>query len=102
MKIYTLSTQAKAKAALVDLTETIISRDKIRASLGAWHNRLNSSISKLHTQVENIQSSESQLSDVDVATELTDFVRNHVLTQKAVAMLSQTNTLPRMALILIQ
>ena len=102
MKIYTRSTQAKAQAALAGLTEAIISRDKIRASLGVLHNRLNSSISKLHTQVENIQSSETQISDVDIATELTDFVRNHVVTQKAVAMLSQTNTLPRMALTLIQ
>ncbi|MDQ7831092.1 MAG: flagellin, partial [Desulfovibrionaceae bacterium] len=39
-----------------------------------------------------------QISDVDVATEMTEFVRQQILTQAAVAMLSQANSLPRMAL----
>ena len=103
MKTCTFSTQAEAQAALIDLAEAVVSKDNIRASLGALHNRLKRTISKLQIQTENIQSAESRISDLDVATEMTDFVRNHMLTtQAAVVMLSQANTLPRMALSLIQ
>ena len=99
---YTVSTQAKAQAALVGLTNAIISKDKIRASLGAMQNRLENTISNLQIQAENMQSAESRISDVDVATEMTEFVRNQVLTQAAVAMLSQANSLPQMALQLMR
>jgi len=50
---------------------------------------------------ENLQAAESRISDVDVATEMTNFVRNQILTQSAVAMLSQANSMPQMALSLI-
>lgn len=99
---YTVSTQEKAQEALTGLTKAITSKDKIRASLGAMQNRLENTISNLQIQAENMQSAESRISDVDVATEMTDFVRNQVLTQAAVAMLSQANALPRMALTLMQ
>jgi len=39
---------------------------------------------------------------VDVATEMTEYVKQQILTQSAVAMLSQANSLPKMALSLIQ
>uniref|UniRef100_UPI00262B3DF8 flagellin n=1 Tax=Solidesulfovibrio sp. TaxID=2910990 RepID=UPI00262B3DF8 len=78
------------------------SKDKIRANLGALQNRLENTISNLQIQAENLQAAESQISDVDVATEMTEFVRQQILTQSAVAMLSQANSLPRMALSLIQ
>jgi flagellin len=39
---------------------------------------------------------------VDVASEMTEFTRQQIKTQSAVAMLSQANSLPRMALQLIQ
>jgi flagellin len=46
--------------------------------------------------------SESRISDVDVALEMTEFVRNQIVSQAAVAMLAQANNLPRMAMQLIQ
>ncbi|CAK7041280.1 MAG: Flagellar filament 33 kDa core protein [Desulfovibrio sp.] len=98
MKAYTVSTQEAAQKALEGLTDAIVSKDKIRASLGAMQNRLENTISNLQIQAENMQSAESRISDVDVATEMTEFVRNQVLTQAAVAMLSQANSLPQMAL----
>ena len=48
-----------------------------------------------------VQAAESRISDVDVATEMTTFVRNQILTQSSVAMLSQANSMPRMAMTLI-
>ena len=98
---YTVSTQQAAQSALVGLTEAVVSKDKIRAHLGALQNRLENTISNLTTQAENLQAAESRISDVDVATEMTRFVRNQILTQSAVAMLSQANSLPQMAMQLI-
>ena len=97
----TVSTQEAAQKALDAITNAIISKDKIRAHLGAMQNRLENTITNLNTQAENLQAAESRISDVDVATEMTSFVRNQILTQSAVAMLSQANSLPQMAMKLI-
>ena len=99
---YAISTQEAAQKALDGINKAIISKDKIRASLGATQNRLENTISNLQIQAENLQSAESRISDVDVASEMTNFVRNQVLTQAAIAMLSQANSLPQMALRLMQ
>jgi flagellin len=64
-------------------------------------NRLQNTVQNLQIQAENTQASESQISDVDVATEMTEFVRQQILSQSAVAMLSQANSLPKMALQLL-
>ncbi len=93
----TISTQEAAGEALNAINEAIISKDKIRAHLGAMQNRLEVTINNLNIQAENLQASESRISDVDVATEMTEFVRNQILPQSAVAMLSQANSLPQMA-----
>lgn len=101
-KAYTVSTQQAAQRALEGIRDAIISKDKIRASLGATQNRLENTISNLQIQSENLQAAESRISDVDVSLEMTNFVRSQILSQSAVAMLSQANSLPRMALQLIQ
>ncbi|MBD5557009.1 MAG: flagellin, partial [Desulfovibrio sp.] len=94
---YTVSTQEAAQKALNAINEAIVSKDKIRAHLGAMQNRLENTITNLNVQAENLQAAESRISDVDVATEMTQFVRNQILTQSAVAMLGQANSLPQMA-----
>ncbi|HJA79682.1 flagellin [uncultured Desulfovibrio sp.] len=97
----TVSTQEAAQKALNAINQAIISKDKIRAHLGAMQNRLENTISNLNTQADNLQAAESRIRDVDVATEMTEFTRQQILTQSAVAMLSQANSLPQMALQLI-
>ena len=96
-----ISTQAMAQRALDQIQQAIISKDKIRANLGSMQNRLENTITNLQIQAENLQASESRISDVDVATEMTEFVRQQILSQAAVAMLAQANSLPRMAMQLI-
>jgi len=96
-----ISTQELAQQSLDALQNAIISKDKIRANLGALQNRLENTVTVLEIQAENVQAAESRISDVDVATEMTNFVKNQILTQAAVSMLSQANSLPRMALSLI-
>ncbi|WP_316898883.1 flagellin [Pseudodesulfovibrio indicus] len=96
-----ISTQALAQTAMEAINQAIISKDKIRANLGSMQNRLENTITNLEIQAENLQAAESRISDVDVAQEMTEFVRNQILTQSAVAMLAQANSLPRMAMQLI-
>ena len=98
---YTISTQASAQTALEAIDSAVSVKDNIRAHLGGIANRLANTISNLTIQAENLQAAESRISDVDVATEMTEFVRNQILTQSAVGMLAQANSLPQLALQLI-
>ena len=96
-----LETQHDAQEALETLTTAIIRKENIRASLGGLQNRLENTITNLSIQAENLQASESRISDVDIANEMTEFTRNMVLTQAAVSMLAQANSLPQLALRLL-
>jgi len=96
-----ISTQQLAQGALETIQRAIVSKDNIRANLGAMQNRLENTISNLDIQRENLQAAESRISDVDVSQEMTTFVRGQILTQAASAMLAQANNLPRMALQLL-
>jgi flagellin len=98
---YTISTQAAAQGALEAIDAAVNTKDNIRANLGATANRLANTISNLTIQAENLQAAESRISDINVATEMTEFVRNQILAQAAVSMLAQANSLPQLALQLI-
>lgn len=97
----TVSTQSAAQAALKAVEYAIVSKDKIRANLGAMQNRLEATVSNLKIQAENLSAAESRISDVDVALEMSQFVRSQILAQSGVSMLAQANSMPRMALALI-
>ncbi len=94
-------TQSAAQLALAQLDDAINRKDTARASLGATQNRLENTITNLQIQAENLQAAESRISDVDVALEMTEFTRNNILAQSAVAMLAQANSLPQLALQLL-
>ena len=96
-----IATQEEAQMSLVAVNNAIVAKDNVRASLGATQNRQENTVTNLTIQAENLQAAESRISDVDVATEMTQFVRNQILTQSAVAMLSQANSMPQMAMQLI-
>ncbi|MBU1003506.1 MAG: flagellin [Proteobacteria bacterium] len=98
---FSISTQSAAQNALDGIKNAIVSKDKIRANLGALQNRLENTISNLQIQSENLQAAESRISDVDVAIEMTEFVRQQIKSQAAVSMLAQANSLPRMAMQLL-
>ena len=98
---YAISTQQAAQQALSAINTAIVSKDKIRAALGALQNRLQNTITNLQVQSENLQAAESRISDVDVSIEMTEFVSKQILSQAAVAMLAQANALPRLAMQLL-
>lgn len=96
-----ISTQESAQKALAAIGRAIVSKDKIRAHLGALQNRLENTVANLTIQGEALQAAESRISDADIAAEMTNFVRNQILTQSAVAMLGQANSYPHMLLTLL-
>jgi flagellin len=95
-------TAAAAEAALVSLTTAITTKDSARASFGYKMNRLESTVSILDIQAENLLTAESRISDVDVATEMAALTRTQVLSQAGIAMLTQANNMPQMALTLLR
>jgi flagellin len=96
-----IRTQSAAQEALAALDNAIVTKDKVRADLGALQNRLENTMSNLSIQAENLQASESRISDVDVAAEMTEFTRNNIMAQAATSMLAQANSLAQLALSLL-
>jgi len=97
----TLTSTSNAQSALALMETAIQRKDSARASFGYMMNRLEATYSVLNIQSENMMASESRISDVDVATEMANLTRNQVLSQAGVAMLSQANAMPQMALRLL-
>ncbi len=94
---FSISTQDGASKALVAVENAIISKDLIRAHLGAIENRLESTVANLEIMSENLQAAEARVRDTDVSLEMTTFVKNQILSQTAASMLSQANSMPQLA-----
>ena len=73
-----------------------------RAKLGAYQNRLESTINSLGVAHENLTNAESTIRDTDMAAEMMRFTANNILTQAAQAMLAQANQLPQGVLQLLR
>jgi flagellin len=73
-----------------------------RSALGAIQNRLEHTINNLGTSSENLTSAESNIRDVDMAKEMTEYTKNNILTQAATSMLAQANQQPQSVLSLLQ
>lgn len=74
----------------------------MRAELGAKQNRLSSTINNLGVAFENITAARSRIRDVDFAEETAQFANNKILQQSGVAVLSQANSAPELALSLLR
>jgi flagellin len=96
-----IRTMESAARALEAVDDAITRKDQIRASLGAMQSRLESVMETQTIHMENLQAAESRISDVDVATEMTEFTRSNILAQAATAMLAQANSMSNLALSLI-
>jgi len=91
-----------ASTALTAITTAITTYANARATFGYMMNRMESTAQVLGIQAENLAIAESRISDVDVATEMTELTRNQVLAQAGIAMLAQANAMPQMALTLLR
>ena len=90
-----------ARSAITAIDEAIGEVSMQRGTLGAVQNRLAFTISYTENEIENIQASESSISDADIAAEVTAFTRAQILSQAATAMLAQANVVPQNALALL-
>jgi flagellin len=96
-----VTSSANASSAISTIDSAIASVSSMRSNLGASINRLESAINNLDNQEYNTQSAESQIRDVDFATETTNFTKSQILMQSATSMLSQANSLPQSVLALL-
>jgi len=72
-----------------------------RATLGAFQNRMESTIRNVGVAVENLSAAESRIRDTDMAEEMVEFTRSQILSQAGTAMLAQANMVPQSVLQLL-
>jgi len=92
---------ADVDAALRDIDDAIARVSAGRASLGAFQNRMESTIRSLSVAVENLSAAESRIRDADMAKEMMEFTRSQIMVQASTAMLAQANILPLTVLSLL-
>ena len=97
-----LTTQTSADAAITTIDNAINTVSAQRAALGAMQNRLEHTINNLGTSSENLSAAESQIRDVDMAEEMSEYTKNNILVQAATSMLAQSNQQPQSVLSLLQ
>jgi len=96
-----VSTQAAAQSALAVINTAIITKDNARGWVGALQNRLESTMDSLEGQVSALTAALNNITDADVAAEMTTYIRSLVLAQSGTAMMAQANLFPRLALSLL-
>ena len=79
----------------------LVSVNAIRANFGAMQNRLVSTANNLGVSEENFSAANSRIRDTDIAAESSELVRNSILQQAAVSILSQANNSQQLALKLL-
>ena len=91
-----------ADRAMVTLDEAIGSLSAVRSRIGAFQNRLEYASTSLAATSENMTAAYSGIMDTDMATEMTEYTQQNILSQAAISVLSQANELPQQVLSLLQ
>jgi flagellin len=97
-----VTTEDGAKDAINRVDDAIQYVSSVRGRLGAYQNRLESTINSLDVTSENMTSAYSRIMDVDMAEEMTEYTTAQVLTQAGTSMLAQANDRPSQVLQLLQ
>jgi flagellin len=96
-----IGTVSGAKTALDDVKSAISQLAKDRANIGANIETLTAYSNQLSTLNNNLSAANSQIMDVDVAQESTNYAKQNILVQTGTAMLAQANAMPQIALKLL-
>lgn len=96
-----IDTKEFAQLSIERLDSAIEKVNSYRATLGAVQNRLQSSVNNLGIRIENLDSAKSRIKDADFAEESAGMTQQQILQQAGVAVLSQSNQLPQLALKLL-
>ena len=81
-----------ANTAITEIDKAIKSVSTERANLGAFSNRLESTISNINQIGVNLAASKGRIEDADFAKETGNLAKNQILQQAATAMVAQANT----------
>ncbi len=96
-----VSTSSGAADALTAVTTAITALATDRATVGANVERLTYTSAQLNILNDNLSAAKSQITDVDVAQESTNYAKYQILVQSGVSMLAQANQNPQSVLKLI-
>lgn len=97
-----LTTVAGAQSAIATIDQAIGQVNTLRATLGAYSNRLNSAVSNLQIGGQNMSAARSRVMDTDYAVETTSLARSQIIAQAATAMLAQANQSSQTVLALLK
>lgn len=97
-----LSTKEGAQAAIDKISGAISYVSSVRSQIGAYQNRLESTVNSLDITNENMTSAYSRIMDVDMAEEMTTYTTYQILAQAGTSMLAQANERPSQVLQLLQ
>jgi flagellin len=104
-KMYNLMKYTSVEGAwrAIDASDAAIAfTSVIRSRLGAYQNRLESTIRSLDVAAENTENSRSRIRDTDMAKESTKYAQYNVMYQAGLAILAQANMRPQQILSLMQ
>lgn len=73
-----------------------------RATLGSIQSRLGSTVNNLSVTTENLETAKSRIKDVDFAAETAELTQARILSQSNLAVLTQANATPEMAMQLLR
>jgi flagellin len=93
---------AQATADLSTLDKAIGTISEARSQIGAVQNQLGYTVSNLQTAITNVTASRSNLTDADLAQQVTAMTQSQILTQAATSVLAQANSAPQAILKLLQ
>ena len=93
---------AAAKTTLTDLNSAISQVANLRGGIGAGINRLNSAVTVMNTQVQNLTAAASAIKDADVGQVVANLSKYQVLEQTGIASLAQANSQEQAVLKLLQ
>jgi flagellin len=96
-----VASQPNAQTALGTIDTAIGKVSTARAELGAYSNRLSSTMANLDQIGVNLASSKGRIQDTDFATETSNLAKNQILQQAATAMLAQANASKNSVLTLV-
>jgi flagellin len=80
-----------APGAITTLDTAIKGVSTARATLGAYQNRFEHTITNINVSIENLSASKSAITDTDMAQEMTNFTKSQILQQAGTSMLAQAN-----------
>ena len=97
-----VDTAANAATALTDVKAAFVQLSTDRATVSGNVTRLQYTSDQLSVLKQNIDAANSQIKDVDVAQEATQFAKYNILVQSGTAMVAQANSMPQSVLKLLQ